>query len=337
MGRVNAAVRRGERSLADRQAGKLLFSNMSDFSLELNEDQLQIQKWVHDFAENVDPPGRPRVGRAGRDPVADHRGGGQDRPLLARLRRQRLRRPDRASRCPLVMEEMCLGRRRHRPRHLRHHPRRRRHHRQRHARADRGVGAAVLRHAREDPARRLRRERARRRLRRELAAHAGPSTTRPRTSGCSTAPRRGSPTAASPTSTWSSPSVEPELGSRGQASFVVPPGHPGLSPGPEVQEDGHPRVAHRRGHPRRLPRARVAACSAARRSSTSAWPAPARARARRCRRPWRPSRRPAPRSARRPSASPAPPTSTRSTTPRSASSSAGRSSRTRRSPSSSPT
>ena len=25
---------------------------MSDFSLELNEDQLQIQKWVHDFAEN---------------------------------------------------------------------------------------------------------------------------------------------------------------------------------------------------------------------------------------------------------------------------------------------
>ncbi|MCL4448807.1 MAG: acyl-CoA dehydrogenase family protein [Actinobacteria bacterium] len=26
---------------------------MSEFSLELNEDQLQIQKWVHDFAENV--------------------------------------------------------------------------------------------------------------------------------------------------------------------------------------------------------------------------------------------------------------------------------------------
>jgi acyl-CoA dehydrogenase len=29
---------------------------MSDFSLELNEDQLQIQKWVHDFAENVMRP-----------------------------------------------------------------------------------------------------------------------------------------------------------------------------------------------------------------------------------------------------------------------------------------
>src|SRR5213596_3096131 len=29
---------------------------MPDFSLELNEDQLQIQKWIHDFAENVVRP-----------------------------------------------------------------------------------------------------------------------------------------------------------------------------------------------------------------------------------------------------------------------------------------
>jgi len=29
---------------------------MSDFSLELNEDQLQVQKWVHDFAERVVRP-----------------------------------------------------------------------------------------------------------------------------------------------------------------------------------------------------------------------------------------------------------------------------------------
>ena len=29
---------------------------MAEFSLELNEDQLQIQKWVHDFAENVIRP-----------------------------------------------------------------------------------------------------------------------------------------------------------------------------------------------------------------------------------------------------------------------------------------
>src|SRR5579859_6019091 len=29
---------------------------MTDFSLELNEDQVQIQKWVHDFAEKVVRP-----------------------------------------------------------------------------------------------------------------------------------------------------------------------------------------------------------------------------------------------------------------------------------------
>ena len=29
---------------------------MSDFSMELNEDQIQIQKWVHDFAETVVRP-----------------------------------------------------------------------------------------------------------------------------------------------------------------------------------------------------------------------------------------------------------------------------------------
>src|SRR3974390_3702525 len=29
---------------------------MSDYSLELNEDQIQITKWVHEFAENVVRP-----------------------------------------------------------------------------------------------------------------------------------------------------------------------------------------------------------------------------------------------------------------------------------------
>src|SRR2546423_15213868 len=31
-------------------------ASMSDFSLELSEDQLQLQKWVHDFAEEVIRP-----------------------------------------------------------------------------------------------------------------------------------------------------------------------------------------------------------------------------------------------------------------------------------------
>ncbi len=29
---------------------------MTEFSLALNEDQIQIQKWVHDFAEGVVRP-----------------------------------------------------------------------------------------------------------------------------------------------------------------------------------------------------------------------------------------------------------------------------------------
>ena len=33
---------------------------MADFSLDLNEDQLQIQQWVHDFAKNVVRPVAPK-------------------------------------------------------------------------------------------------------------------------------------------------------------------------------------------------------------------------------------------------------------------------------------
>ena len=29
---------------------------MSEFSLDLDEDQIQLQKWLHDFAENVIRP-----------------------------------------------------------------------------------------------------------------------------------------------------------------------------------------------------------------------------------------------------------------------------------------
>ena len=32
---------------------------MSDYSLDLNEDQIQITKWVHEFAENVVRPAGP--------------------------------------------------------------------------------------------------------------------------------------------------------------------------------------------------------------------------------------------------------------------------------------
>ena len=51
---------------------------------------------------------------------------------------------------------------------------------------------------------------------------------------------------------------------------------PGSVDGPEVQEARHPGVAHLRGRARRLPASRAPACSAARRSSTRSWPGLAR-------------------------------------------------------------
>ena len=178
-------------------------------------------------------------------------------------------------------------------------------------------------------ARRVLRVRARRRLRRVARCAPGPSTTRPTTSGCSTAPRRGSPTAASPTSTsWWRRST-PSSG-RGQASFVVPPGTPGLSQGQKYKKHGI-RASHTAevvlddvripgrcllgGKDKlddKLARAREARKPKTRRPASS--------------RRWPPSRPPAPPSAPWPSASPVPPTSTRSSTPRSARRSASRSS-----------
>ena len=79
-------------------------------------------------------------------------------------------------------------------------------------------------------------------------------------------------------------SVEPELKSRGHASFVVPPGTPGLTHGPEVQEDGHPRAATRPRSCSTTCASPVTACSAARRSSTPASRVPVRASRAACRR-----------------------------------------------------
>ena len=118
--------------------------------------------------------------------------------------------------------------------------------------------------------------RARRRLRRLRRPHAAPSTTRPRTSGCSTARRRGPPTAASPTSTSSSPPSTASSARAATRRSSSRSGHARHHAGHEGQEARPARLAHRRRLPRRLPRPRRATCSAARRSSTSASPAPAR-------------------------------------------------------------
>ena len=49
--------------------------------------------------------------------------------------------------------------------------------------------------------------------------------------------------------------VDPDLGHRGQASFVVPEGHARAVAGQEGVQARHPRLADRRGRPRGLPRA----------------------------------------------------------------------------------
>ena len=206
----------------------------------------------------------------------------------------------------------------------------------RHARAAARVGAPVLRHARTSP------RSARSACPSPTPAPTcrrcapAPSTTRPRTSGSSTARRRGPPTAASPTSTWSWPPSIPSWARAGRPRSSSPRARPASRWAPRSRS-----TASARPTPRTCSSTTAAsparACSAARRSSTSAWRAPARARAPRARPRCRPSRSAGPPSAPRRSASRVPRTSTRSTTPRSASSSAGRSSRTRRSPSRSPT
>jgi alkylation response protein AidB-like acyl-CoA dehydrogenase len=81
---------------------------MADFSLELNEDQLQIQKWVHDFAETVIRPAAPEWDRREETPW----------PIIAEAAKIGLYSLDFIANAfgdptgillPVVMEEMCWG------------------------------------------------------------------------------------------------------------------------------------------------------------------------------------------------------------------------------------
>ncbi len=58
---------------------------MTDFSMTLSEDQLQIQKWVHDFAENVVRPAAEEWDEREEFPWPIVAGGRQDRALQLRL------------------------------------------------------------------------------------------------------------------------------------------------------------------------------------------------------------------------------------------------------------
>jgi alkylation response protein AidB-like acyl-CoA dehydrogenase len=122
-------------------------------------------------------------------------------------------------------------------------------------------------------------------------------------------------------------SVEPALGSRGQAAFVVPPGTTGLTAGPKLRKLGL-RASHTADvflDDVRVP----ASCLLGGRASRPGWRRPAPACAPPVRPPCVPSSSPDRTWGRRPSGSPGPRTSTRSTTPVPESSSDARSSRTR--------
>ena len=111
---------------------------MSEFSLRLDEDQQQIQKWVHDFAETVVRPAAEEWDEREEFPW----------PVVEEAAKIGLYSFDFFAQASLGARRSrgaVLGRRRHRPLDLRLGPGGRGHRRHRHVRAGDGVGAAVLR------------------------------------------------------------------------------------------------------------------------------------------------------------------------------------------------
>ena len=91
---------------------------MSEFSLDLSEDQLQIQKWVHDFAEDVIRPAAHEWDEREETPW----------PIIEEAARIGLYSFDFMTQCffdpgglmmPIANEELAWGDAGHRPRHLR--------------------------------------------------------------------------------------------------------------------------------------------------------------------------------------------------------------------------
>ena len=221
---------------------------MPDFSLSLNEDQLQIQKWTHDFAEGVIRPAAhewdereefpwpvvqeaAQIGLYGIDFLLNAMGDPTGLTL------------------PVAIEEIFWG--------------------------DAGIGMAIMGTAWPPPAspataRPSRSWSGSRSVTAPLttsssapsaspsptqaptsrACAPGPSTTRPRTSGRSTAPRRGSPMVASPTCTWSSPASTPNSRARARRASSSRRARRPVD-GSEVPQARHPCEPHLRGRPRR--------------------------------------------------------------------------------------
>ena len=207
------------------------------FTLELNQDQKDIREWVHGFAESVVRPAAsewdereetpwPVIQEAAKIGLYSFEAPG---PVLGRRDRA-----DAADR----QRGALLGRRRHRHGDHGHLARRRRDLRAGNPRADRRVDPAVLRQRRTTP---------------KVAAF------------CASEPDAGSDVSAIRTTAkydeakdewvingqkaWATnggiadvhvviATVDRELGSRGHAAFVIPPGTPGCEQGAKVKKHG---------------------------------------------------------------------------------------------------
>ena len=244
---------------------------MSTFSLELNEDQLQIQEWVHNFAADVIRPAAPEWDEREETPW----------PIIEEAAKIGLYSMDFIANAfgdptgltfPVVSEELGWG--------------------------DAGITLAllgttlgvsgilgngtpeqiaewvprVLRHRRRHARRRVRGERGRRRLRRVVAAHAR----RLRRGQGRVGDQRHQDVDHQRRHHARSVRARGRRGGRARAEEPRPrvvrraARHARPHHGPEVQEDGYPRESHGRGRVLATCAFPGTACSAARRSSTRA-------------------------------------------------------------------
>ena len=205
-------------------------------SFELGQDQLDLRDWVHGFAADVDPPRGRGVGRAGGVPLAGRRGGGQgglysvDFIVAQALDETGLG-------FPITMEELFWG--------------------------DAGIGLSIV--GTSLAAAGVRANGTDEQVAEWVPAMYGSPGDLKLGAFCSSEPDAGSDVGAmrtravydeandewvlNGTKTWATNGgiadvhvvtavVDPELRTRGQASFVVPPGTKGLSQGQKFHKHG---------------------------------------------------------------------------------------------------
>ena len=174
------------------------------FSLDLSPDVIQVRDWVHEFAAEVIRPAAAEWDEREETPWPIIQEAAKVGLYSLELFAAAGRRAHRAGHADRVRGDV-LGRRRHRAVDPGHRPRRRVAGRATAPPNSSASGCPQMFGTADDPKLGVvLLVGARRRLRRRRDPAPARATTRPPTSGCSTAPRPGPPTAASPTCTSSS-------------------------------------------------------------------------------------------------------------------------------------